>query len=151
MLCRRFPELVVYVHERGAPHLVDPSKLLESAGRLYGERMEELWGEVAPVPEERIRVLEGGEEIEGMKVAYTPGHAHHHVCFFDEETGDAYVGDMAGVRLPPYEHTLALMARHRHAIPFADMVSHRFPVAQAPQAMEVALDADASAKVLIAP
>ena len=74
VLCRRFPELIVYVHERGAPHLVDPSKLLTSAARLYGDDMERLWGEVAPVPEERVRTLAGGETVEGFRVAYTPGH-----------------------------------------------------------------------------
>jgi glyoxylase-like metal-dependent hydrolase (beta-lactamase superfamily II) len=107
VLCRRFPDLQVYVHEVGAPHLVDPSKLLESAGRLYGDEMWELWGEVAPVPEDRVRVLRGGETVEGFKVAYTPGHASHHVCYLHEETGDAYVGDTAGVRIPPYPHTIA--------------------------------------------
>ena len=65
----------MYVHELGAPHLVDPSKLLKSAGRLYGDAMWELWGEVAPVPEERITALSGGETVEGFRVAYTPGHA----------------------------------------------------------------------------
>jgi glyoxylase-like metal-dependent hydrolase (beta-lactamase superfamily II) len=108
VLARRFPELVVYVHELGAPHLVDPSKLVESASRLYGDDMERLWGEVAPVPEERVRPLAGGETIEGrFSVAYTPGHASHHVCYLDEETGEAYVGDMAGVRIPPVEYTVA--------------------------------------------
>jgi glyoxylase-like metal-dependent hydrolase (beta-lactamase superfamily II) len=107
VLCRKHPRLVVYVHERGAPHLVDPSKLLKSAGRLYGDRMEELWGEVAPVPEERIRPLSGGETVEGFRVAYTPGHASHHVCYLHEATGDAYVGDVAGVRIPPKDHTVA--------------------------------------------
>jgi glyoxylase-like metal-dependent hydrolase (beta-lactamase superfamily II) len=107
VLCRRFPELQVYVHEVGAPHLVDPSKLLESAGRLYGDDMWELWGEVAPVSEERIHPLRGGESIEGFTVAYTPGHASHHVCYLHEESHDAYVGDMAGVRIPPFEQTLA--------------------------------------------
>jgi glyoxylase-like metal-dependent hydrolase (beta-lactamase superfamily II) len=107
VLCRRFPDLQVYVHEVGAPHLVDPSKLLVSAGRLYGDEMWELWGEVAPVPEDRIHVLRGGETVEGFKVAYTPGHASHHVCYLHEETGDAYVGDTAGVRIPPYQHTIA--------------------------------------------
>jgi glyoxylase-like metal-dependent hydrolase (beta-lactamase superfamily II) len=107
VLVRKHPELVVYVHERGAPHLVDPSKLLKSAGRLYGDRMEELWGEVAPVPEERIRPLSGGEEVEGFKVAYTPGHASHHVSYLHVDSGDVYVGDIAGVRIPPYEHTVA--------------------------------------------
>jgi glyoxylase-like metal-dependent hydrolase (beta-lactamase superfamily II) len=107
VLCRRFPELVVYVHERGAPHLVDPSKLLESARRLYGDDMERLWGEVAPVPEERVRPLSGGETVEGFRVAYAPGHASHHVVYLHEETRDAYVGDVAGVRIPPYQFTQA--------------------------------------------
>ncbi|HEY1357073.1 MAG TPA: MBL fold metallo-hydrolase [Thermoleophilaceae bacterium] len=106
-LCERFPGLVVYVHEVGAPHLVDPSKLLESAARLYGDDMERLWGEVAPVPEERIRPLSGGEEIEGFKVAYTPGHASHHVSYLHVDSGDVYVGDTAGVRIPPHDHTVA--------------------------------------------
>jgi glyoxylase-like metal-dependent hydrolase (beta-lactamase superfamily II) len=107
VLCRRFPELVVYVHESGAPHLADPSKLLKSAERLYGDEMERLWGEVAPVPEDRLRPLSGGELVEGFRVAYTPGHASHHVSYLHEDTGDAYVGDTAGVRIPPHEHTVA--------------------------------------------
>ena len=107
VLCRRYPRLRVYVHERGAPHLVDPSKLLASATRLYGDDMEELWGEVAPVPEDRITALAGGETVEGFRVAYTPGHASHHVCYLEEDSGDAYVGDMAGVRIPPHPDTLA--------------------------------------------
>jgi glyoxylase-like metal-dependent hydrolase (beta-lactamase superfamily II) len=106
-LCRRYPRLKVYVHERGAPHLVDPSKLLASAARLYGDAMDELWGEMVPVPEDRITVLRGGETVEGFRVAYTPGHASHHVCYLHEEAGDAYVGDMAGVRIPPNPDTLA--------------------------------------------
>jgi glyoxylase-like metal-dependent hydrolase (beta-lactamase superfamily II) len=107
VLCRRFPELEVYVHESGAAHLADPSKLLKSAERLYGDDMERLWGEVAPVPEERIRPLSGGELIEGFRVAHTPGHASHHVSYLHEETRDAFVGDTAGVRIPPFEHTVA--------------------------------------------
>lgn len=107
VLARRFPELIVYVHERGARHLIDPSKLIESAGRLYGDRMDELWGEVAPVDPERIQVVSGGETAEGFRVGYTPGHAPHHVCYLDGDTGAAYVGDMAGVRLPPHEYTVA--------------------------------------------
>ena len=94
LLCRRFPDLRVYVHEVGAPHLIDPSKLLESAGRLYGDDMWELWGEVAPVPADRIHALSGGETVEGFRVAYTPGHASHHVCYLHEETRDAYVGEL---------------------------------------------------------
>jgi len=100
-LVRRWPELEVYVHERGAPHLIDPSKLLASAERLYGDRMEYLWGEIVPVPEANVRPLAGGEEMVGMHVAYTPGHASHHVCYFHEESGTAFVGDLAAVRIPP--------------------------------------------------
>jgi glyoxylase-like metal-dependent hydrolase (beta-lactamase superfamily II) len=107
VLCRRYPKLKVYVHELGAPHLVDPSKLLKSAAQVWGDDMEELWGEVAPVPEERITVLKGGETVEGFRVAYTPGHASHHVSYLHEQSRDAYVGDVAGVRLPPYAHTIA--------------------------------------------
>jgi glyoxylase-like metal-dependent hydrolase (beta-lactamase superfamily II) len=103
VLARRFPELRVYVHEVGAPHMIDPAKLLESAGRLYGDDMERLWGEVAPVPAERVTSLEGGEEVEGIRVTYAPGHARHHVVYHDPEPGDAYTGDVAGVRVPPSE------------------------------------------------
>jgi glyoxylase-like metal-dependent hydrolase (beta-lactamase superfamily II) len=99
-LVRRWPELEVYVHERGAPHLIDPSKLLTSAERLYGEAMERLWGEIVPVPEANVRPLAGGEQVLGMRVAYTPGHASHHVCYLHEESGTAFVGDVAAVRIP---------------------------------------------------
>jgi glyoxylase-like metal-dependent hydrolase (beta-lactamase superfamily II) len=99
-LVRRWPELEVFVHERGAPHLIDPSKLLASAERLYGDEMERLWGEIVPVPETNVRPLAGGEDVLGMRVAYTPGHASHHVCYFHEESGTAFVGDVAAVRIP---------------------------------------------------
>jgi glyoxylase-like metal-dependent hydrolase (beta-lactamase superfamily II) len=100
-LVRRWPELEVYVHERGAPHLIDPSRLLASAERLYGDQMERLWGEIVPVPEANVKTLAGGENVLGMRVAYTPGHASHHVCYLHEETGTAFVGDVAAVRIPP--------------------------------------------------
>jgi glyoxylase-like metal-dependent hydrolase (beta-lactamase superfamily II) len=99
-LVRRWPTLEVYVHERGAPHLIDPSRLLASAERLYGDEMERLWGEILPVPEENVRPLSGGEQVHGMRVAYTPGHASHHVCYLHEESGTAFVGDVAAVRIP---------------------------------------------------
>ena len=100
-LVRRWPDLEVYVHERGAPHLIDPSKLLASAERLYGDDLERLWGEILPVPEANVRVLRGGERVLGMRVAYTPGHASHHVCYFHEESGTAFTGDVAACRIPP--------------------------------------------------
>jgi glyoxylase-like metal-dependent hydrolase (beta-lactamase superfamily II) len=107
VLVRRNPELKVYVHERGAPHLIDPSKLLKSAGQLYGDDMERLWGEVVPVPEENVTVLSGGEEVEGFRVEYAPGHASHHVAYLHLESRDAYVGDVGGVRVPPADFGLA--------------------------------------------
>jgi glyoxylase-like metal-dependent hydrolase (beta-lactamase superfamily II) len=98
-LVRRWPELEVYVHERGAPHLVNPSRLLESARRLYGEDMERRWGEFLPVPESRLRILRGGETLfdGSFEVAYTPGHASHHVSYLHQ--GTAFVGDVGGVRI----------------------------------------------------
>ena len=98
-LLRRFPDAEVWVHERGARHLVDPSKLLASATRLYGGQMERLWGEVLSVSAERIRVLQGGETRGDFRVAYTPGHASHHVSYLHEPSGCAFTGDVAGVRI----------------------------------------------------
>ena len=99
-LVRRWPNLEVYVHERGAPHLIDPSRLLASAERLYGDQMQRLWGEIVPVPEANVRSLSGGETVLGMRVAHTPGHASHHVCYLHEESGTAFVGDIAAVLIP---------------------------------------------------
>ena len=98
-LARRFPDLEVWVHERGAPHLIDPGRLLDSAARLYGGEMQRLWGEVLPVPAERVRALAGGEAIASFRVAYTPGHASHHVSYLHEPSGYAFTGDVAGVRI----------------------------------------------------
>ena len=99
LLVERFPDAEVWVHERGAPHVVDPSKLVASATRLYGDDMERLWGEIAPVPEENLRVLRGGEVLDGYRVAYTPGHASHHVAYLHEASGTALCGDVAGIRI----------------------------------------------------
>jgi len=98
-LVRRWAELEVYVHEVGAGHMVDPSRLLASAERLYGEDMQRLWGEMVPVPEANIRELRGGERLLGgrFEVAYTPGHASHHVSYLHD--GTAFVGDVGGVRI----------------------------------------------------
>lgn len=98
-LVRCFPDLEVWVHERGAPHMVDPVKLIASAGRLYGERMQQLWGEILPVPPDRLRILTGGERVGGFEVAYTPGHASHHVSYLHQDSGQAFTGDVAGARI----------------------------------------------------
>ena len=99
------PRLKVYVHERGAPHLADPSKLLASATRLYGDAMDQLWGPVQPVPVAAITALAGGEQVEAggrqLSALYTPGHASHHMSYLCRETGIAFVGDVAGIQLVP--------------------------------------------------
>jgi glyoxylase-like metal-dependent hydrolase (beta-lactamase superfamily II) len=98
-LVARWPDVEVWVHERGARHMADPSKLMASAGRIYGDDMDRLWGEMLPVPEDRLRVLSGGERMGPWRVEYTPGHAWHHVSYLHEPTGTALVGDVAGVRI----------------------------------------------------
>jgi glyoxylase-like metal-dependent hydrolase (beta-lactamase superfamily II) len=101
-IVRRHPDIRVHVHERGARHLIDPGKLLASATRLYGEgNMGRLWGEFAAVPERNVHALRGGERLDAggrrFEVAHTPGHASHHVSYFDRGLGLAFVGDTAGV------------------------------------------------------
>ncbi len=104
-LVRELPRLRVSVHEKGAPHMADPTKLLASAARLYGGDMDRLWGEVRPVPAASMVVLQGGERMavanRMFDVEYTPGHASHLVSYFDRESGIAFVGDTAGVCLMP--------------------------------------------------
>lgn len=102
-ILRRVPQAQVYVHERGAPHMVDPARLLASATRLYGDQMDALWGPFLPAPAANVHSLAGGEVItcagRSLRVAYTPGHAVHHVSYFDESDGVAYVGDTGGIRV----------------------------------------------------
>ena len=104
-ILREHPGITVYVHERGAPHLINPEKLLNSATRLYGSAMERLWGAFEPVPQASVRALAGGETVTAgghtLQTAYTPGHASHHLAYFDEPSRIAFVGDVAGVSLPP--------------------------------------------------
>lgn len=126
----RFAELgaAVYVHPRGAPHLLDPSRLIDSAQRIFGDRMEELWGQIAPIPEERLRILQDNDVVRAgeweVRALETPGHAsHHHVYHWG---GTVFGGDIAGVRIgggppiPPFvppelhvESWLASIARIR--------------------------------------
>ena len=100
-LVERWPELSVHVHPRGAPHLIDPSRLLASARRVFGERFDGLLGDVIAVPQESVRPIADGELIDGFRARWTPGHATHHVAFLDEQSRWAYPGDVAGVRLAP--------------------------------------------------
>ncbi|HEX4568698.1 MAG TPA: MBL fold metallo-hydrolase [Vicinamibacterales bacterium] len=98
----KHPHIEVLVHERGARHLVDPSKLVASAARIYADDMDRLWGEILPVSASRIRSLAGGETISvvgrELKVEYTAGHASHHVGYLDTASHIAFVGDTAGIR-----------------------------------------------------
>jgi glyoxylase-like metal-dependent hydrolase (beta-lactamase superfamily II) len=103
-LVRENPRLAVYVHKLGAPHMADPTKLLASAERLWpGGELMQLFGETLPVPSANLRILEGGETLtlgpRKMEVVYTPGHASHHVSYFDSSENTAFVGDTAGVRI----------------------------------------------------
>jgi glyoxylase-like metal-dependent hydrolase (beta-lactamase superfamily II) len=154
-IVREHPRVRVHVHERGAPHMVDPSRLVKSAARLYGAEMERLWGEMIPVPESNVRVLAGGETVRAggrtLDVAYTPGHASHHVSYFEPETRTALVGDTCGVRigtwpivLPPtpppdidlaaWERSLAVIAAWQ---PEALFLTHFGPFAQASDHLDV--------------
>ncbi len=110
-IVREAPGARVYVHAVGAPHMVDPSRLLASAGRIYGERMAELWGEFLPVPRESLRVVDEGDTVvlggrrgghqggRRFEVAYVPGHARHHVAYYEAATATAWVGDVGGIRI----------------------------------------------------
>jgi glyoxylase-like metal-dependent hydrolase (beta-lactamase superfamily II) len=101
-LVRAQPALQVWVSEIGAPHLVDPSRLERSARRLYGDAFDGLWGELAPVPEANVNVV--SDRAAALEVFAAPGHASHHVCYFDGST--LYAGDAAGVRIQPSRSVL---------------------------------------------
>src|SRR5580700_5798465 len=102
-LVRENPRLEVYAHSKGAPHMLDPTKLLASALRLWPNELQLLFGEMLPVPAANLRILEGGETLtlgsRELEVVYTPGHASHHVSYFDQQEGIAFVGDTAGVHI----------------------------------------------------
>jgi glyoxylase-like metal-dependent hydrolase (beta-lactamase superfamily II) len=96
----------IHVHPIGAPHLLNPEKLLASAGRIYGEMMETLWGQFLPVPEDKLSVLHDGAEVEVSGLVFhaieTPGHASHHFAYLFE--GFCFSGDIGGVRIPGPRH-----------------------------------------------
>lgn len=107
-LTRMLPRAHVYVHSMGALHLVSPRRLIESASRIYGDRMQLLWGDIEPTPAERVTRIGEGDVLSvagrQLQVHYTPGHAIHHVAFFDPETRELFAGDVAGVRLPDADY-----------------------------------------------
>ena len=142
-----FPAAQVVVHQRGARHLADPSRLMASARMVYGDALERLFGVLAPVPADRIMALDdvgtvdlgGGRRLDSH---YSPGHAKHHVGLVDSETGDLYVGDAAGVYLPDtgdvrpatpppdFDHQTALASVRKFAAlrPSRLLFSHYGPV-----------------------
>lgn len=103
VLMRRLPRARLLVHPIGAPHMIDPAKLMASATRIYGDRMDDLWGEVAPVPADRVDILDDGAMIKAgnreLIARHTPGHAMHHVAYHHPDTGVIFTGDVGGVRL----------------------------------------------------
>lgn len=104
-LLEQFPEAQLYVHQRGARHMIDPSRLLDSAGRVYGAQMDALWGVMKACPAERVTEVDEGDVLHfgdlKLDVLYTPGHASHHASFVAQEQGVLFAGDVAGVRIPP--------------------------------------------------
>jgi glyoxylase-like metal-dependent hydrolase (beta-lactamase superfamily II) len=104
-VAKAFPRATVYVHEKGARHLVDPARLVDSAARVYGELLDSLYGRLDPTPSERIHVLADGETIEVgggrfLTAIDSPGHARHHLGLHDSDSGILFAGDAVGVRLP---------------------------------------------------
>jgi glyoxylase-like metal-dependent hydrolase (beta-lactamase superfamily II) len=91
----------IYVHPRGAPHLIDPSRLIDSATRIYGDEMEKLWGQFAPIAEESVTVVHDMDIVRlgslEVRAIATPGHASHHHIYQWED--NVFGGDVAGVRL----------------------------------------------------
>lgn len=157
-LVRRCPSCRVYVHERGARHMASPEKLIASASLIYGDQMDSLWGEFAAVPQENLQVLQGGERLtvagHALRVAFTPGHAQHHVSYFHEASRIAFVGDTAGCRTtamstvmpptPPPDIDVALwhqsVARILEWQPSALFLTHFGPVAAVAAHMGELLD-----------
>jgi len=101
-LVRKSPDLTVWVSPVGRAHLIDPSRLERSARRLYGDMFDPLWGELAPVPEENVRVADG--DVLGWDAFPTPGHASHHVSYLRD--GTLLAGDATGVRMPGASYVL---------------------------------------------
>jgi glyoxylase-like metal-dependent hydrolase (beta-lactamase superfamily II) len=100
-----FPDATIYVHERGGRHLVDPTKLVDSAALVYGDLLDSLYGRLTPTPADRVHVLADGEQItvspnRKLTTVDSPGHAKHHLALHDSDSGLLFAGDAVGVRLP---------------------------------------------------
>jgi len=131
-VARAFPKATVYVHEKGARHLADPTRLVDSASRVYGPLLDSLYGRLDPTPSERIHVLHDGEAIpispdRSLITVDSPGHAKHHLALHDTLSGVLFAGDAVGVKLPDagvlrpstpppdFDLHLALRSLHRFA------------------------------------
>jgi glyoxylase-like metal-dependent hydrolase (beta-lactamase superfamily II) len=160
-VARAFPRATVYVHEKGARHLADPTRLVASAARVYGPLLDRLYGRLEPTPAERIRVLADGEELDlgggrVLRAIDSPGHAKHHLGLVDSESGLLFAGDAVGVRLPDagvlrpatpppdfdYDLALASLGKFRAAQPAAVALAHYGVVAEDPD--ELLEDAQAT-------
>jgi glyoxylase-like metal-dependent hydrolase (beta-lactamase superfamily II) len=147
-LLERYPRATVWVHERGAAHLVDPTRLVASTARTYGEeRMRALYGEMLPSPSERVRAVTDGDRVDlgerALEVLHTPGHASHHVALLDTATGAMCTGEAIGSYLPwadayrpalpppevDVEAALASVERIRSRRPSSLLTSHFGPTA----------------------
>jgi glyoxylase-like metal-dependent hydrolase (beta-lactamase superfamily II) len=154
-LAAAYPNARIVVHERGARHLVDPSKLVASAHRVFGPDMDRLFGDLLPVPAERLDILSEVGFVDlgdgrGLDAFHNPGHASHHVGLLDTQTGDLYTGDAAGVYVPEtadvrpatpppdFDLDLALtsLARMRSAEPHRLLFSHFGPVTDVDATLE---------------
>jgi glyoxylase-like metal-dependent hydrolase (beta-lactamase superfamily II) len=111
LIARENPRVTVHVHPFGAPHLVDPTKLINSATRIYGDQMEPLWGEFAPIHADQVAAFEDEQSLRvagrNLRVYFTPGHAWHHVAFWDQATATLFTGDVGGVRMPNHTYVCA--------------------------------------------
>ena len=158
-LAERFPGATIWVHERGAPHLADPTRLIASAVRVYGaDRLASMFGSVDPVPAERIRALVDGDTISlgdrALEVMHTPGHASHHICLRDDATAAVFTGDGFGVYLPDVgvlrpatappefdlEVAVADIERVRAASPSALLFSHFGPATDVEAVCDLAIE-----------
>jgi glyoxylase-like metal-dependent hydrolase (beta-lactamase superfamily II) len=158
-LRERFPGATVHVHERGAPHLADPTRLLASATRLYGEtQMRTLFGPVDPVPAERLRALRDGDRLDlggrQLVVDFTPGHASHQVALTDSATGAVFTGDALGVHVPDLpvlrpatpppdvdvEAGVASIERIRRRARSVLLFAHFGPIAEVDRVCDLAID-----------
>lgn len=142
-ILEHFPNAEIVVHRAGAPHMADPSKLMKSAYRVFGDKLDVLFGPLKPVPQENLRAVDPGDVIDlgggrTLEIIEAPGHAKHHLAVLDSETGALFVGDSMGVYLPEadllrpatpppdfdLEEALATLRRYRERQPVALYLTH---------------------------